>query len=112
MASKKYRASNLWRNTRHKRTDSRRRPCEGNDPLAEANDGELEKDGAVGGVEEEDLVELLALVLPPPEVEHAQLRPVAGCGRREPHLDRPVEQLPAETTGRERGEATTRPELI
>jgi hypothetical protein len=51
-------------------------------------------------------------VLPPPEVEHAQLRPVAGCGRREPHLDRPVEQLPAETTGRERGEATTRPELI
>lgn len=57
------------------------------DPLAEADDGELEQDGALGGVEEEDLVELLALVLPPPEIEHAQLRPVARGGRREPHLD-------------------------
>nr|CAB3483001.1 unnamed protein product [Digitaria exilis] len=53
----------------------RRRPGESNDPLAEPDDGKLEQDGAVGGVEEEDLVELLALLLPPPEVEDAQLRP-------------------------------------
>ena len=36
------------------------------DVVAEADDGELEEDGAVGGVEEEDLVELLPLLLPPP----------------------------------------------
>ena len=36
-------------------------------------------------MEEEDLVELLALLLPPPEVEDAELRAVARGGRREPH---------------------------
>lgn len=55
----------------------RKYSCESDDSLAEPDDGELEQDRAVGGVEEEDLVELLALLLPSPEVEHAELRPVA-----------------------------------
>jgi hypothetical protein len=66
-------------------------------------------------VEEEDLVELLPLMLPPPEVEHAELRPVTSSwGGCEPHPDRPVRELPAgdDATRAGRGEATTRPELI
>ena len=49
----------------------------------------LEQDVAVGGVEEEDLVELLPFVLSSPEVEDAQLRPV-GRGGRDPANSRPV----------------------
>jgi hypothetical protein len=66
-------------------------------------------------VEEEDLVELLPLMLPPPEVEHAELRPVtSNWGGCEPHPDRPVGELAAgdDATREGRGGATTRPELI
>lgn len=58
----------------------KRKPCESDDSFAEANDGELEQDGAVSRVEEEDLVELLPLLLPSPQVEDTQLRPVDLSG--------------------------------
>lgn len=81
------------------------KPSEGDDPLAEADDGELEEDGAVGGVEEEDLVELLPLLLPPPQVEHAQLRPLPRRRRREPHPPLPPSHATcvAGVPGREEG---------
>lgn len=92
---------------------------ESDDPLAEPDDGELEQDGAVGGMEEEDLVELLALLLAPAEVEDAELRPVARGRRREPHprnREPPVGGSPAGwgRRGRKRGArgemgATARP---
>lgn len=69
-------ACSLWREN----------PGEGNEALAEANDGELSGEGQIGRVKEQDLVQLLPLVLPSPQVEDAQLHALAVArDRRQAH---------------------------
>lgn len=61
-------------------------PREGDEALAQANDGELGGEGQIGRIEEEDLVQLLPLVLPSPQVEDAQPHGLAAArDRRQAH---------------------------